>query len=287
MGFYNVSTQTREWNVGNIFKFFGIFQTGKGWNGKESLSVVKGKKAECNLLEVLQGILKPDTKYDCGEQKLPGSTILKKVDAYLAENKVKKCSIVSDGRHRAVALMLAQVFGGNELTVNEYEIAENEIDVDSFEQNVKHDLVTKLGKLDKLNEVIGLIQNGKVTKEADLEKLAGITRYQAQEFFARAMLVRNHKFTPEEALAPSKEDARKASTQADARAYLDANAKQGKNVTKAVESTKIREMHTMMKEAGEVDNLAYQVLDAIATGDTLRLRDICFGLLPKGDTKAE
>ena len=277
---FHITEQFRKWNVSSIFNFVAVFLYGRGWSRKEALSVVKGQTAPCNVLDILKEILTPDKKYTFGEHTDTGAKVMEKVELYLLKNDkaAKKCKAISDGRHRAVALCIAAAYGGEDFVIepNEVQIEKGEVRSDSFEENVKHDYATKLSKIDKLQEVLGLIDAKEAQKEADIQKL-GLTRYQAQEFWAKAMLVRQHDFSIEDAAALKKEDARKASATADAKTYLAENGKAGSNTNKVVAGKVIREMQKLLVEGGvSSENAIRRLVDTLAHGDEVAFRDICF-----------
>lgn len=277
---YHISKQHRAWNVGSIFAFVSLFLFGRGWGKKEALSVVKGKTDSCNVLDVLKSLLTSDKKYPIGEGSYTGQAIIEKVELFLLkhEKTMKKCPVVGDGRHRAMAVTIARAFGGDDFVIDPatVEISPEQLRTDAFEENVKHEYATKLSKIDKLKEVIGMIEAKEATKEADIQKL-GLSRYQAQEFWAKAMLVRQHGMSVEDAAALKKEDARKASATADAEAFLAENAKEGKNAPKTVAGKVVRDMVNLLLEAGiDPENPVRALLEAIGNGDEVAVKDIVF-----------
>ena len=282
MNFPHITTQLRKWNTKSLFEIVADFLIGHVLLGKFPMSRVKGEKKPCNVLEVLKGMLQLDKKYAVGEHNYTGAVIIEKVELHLLkhEKESKKGCVISDGRHRGVAMVVAEAFGADPITAVYLDVDEANVRKDSFEANVAHEKATPLSKIDKLKEVIGLIESKEAQKEADIQIL-GLTRYQAQEFWAKAMLVRQHGFTVESAAALKKEDARKAAATADAKAYLADNAGPGSTrPPKAVSGKVIRDVLKLMEES-HVDeaNGARRVLNAIATGDEVGLRDLAFEII--------
>jgi len=240
------------------------------------MSRVAKKTEPCNVLEVLRDVLSAEKKYTFGEHTRSGAAIIEKVELHLLkhEKEAKKCPVISDGRHRAVALTIAEAFGAEGLEPAFLDISEDEYRKDSFESNVAHEYATKLSKIDKLKEVLGLIESGEATKEADIQKL-GLTRYQAQEYWAKAMLVKQQDFEIEAAAGLKKEDARNAAKAADAEAYLAENAAEGKNQPKVVSGKVIRAMAKLMADGGvDEGNIVRRLVEALANGDELKTEEI-------------
>lgn len=275
---YHITEQYRKWNIKNIMNLAATLLFGAGYLDSYPMSKVKGKSDASNVLDILKTILEPNKKYTIGDLTFTGKAICEKVEMYLLKNQkaMSKCPVIADGRHRAVAVTVAMALGGEGFSVDPtfVEKDESKIRSNSFETNVAHDMATPLGKIDKLKEVIGLIESGEASKEADIQKL-NLSRYQAQEYWAKADLVRGHGFTHEEAIAVSKEDARNAAKEVDARAWLEENAKEKKGAGKVLPGGKMRDAMKLMNEAKiDQNHSVYRMLNAIVSADEVGFKDL-------------
>jgi len=283
MNFPYITEQLRTWDTRTFFQIVSDYLLGHVLLKNFPMSRVKGESQPCNAVDTLKSFLQLDKKYPIGEHNYNGSAIIEKVELHLLKNEkaARKGTVISDGRHRALAMVVAEAFGAPEVEPVYVDVEEDNVRTNSFEMNVAHDKAAKLSKVDKLKEVIGLIDSKEAQKEADIQKL-GLTRYQAQEFWAKAMLCRQHDFSVEEAAGLKKELAREASKQADAREYVDGETKgaAGKNAAKVVSGKVIREVVKLLQESGvPSEDSARKVLEAIATGDEVGLRDLAFSII--------
>lgn len=269
----HITNNPREWKFANVINLLCTFII-KGYMGKYPITFIKGKKDSCNVLEILAALVEKDKKYRIGEQTQSGQAIMDKVELHLSRDKGKKYPVVADGRHRALAIMIANAYG-YDVEPTTVEIEEDDVDVDNLASNVAHDYVTRLNNVEKLTEVVNLINAGKIKKEADVEKQVGLKRGLAQKIFANARLVVHHGMPVADAILIDKETARKAADSANAAKYLAANTKVSTTATKVVSGKEIRECHKMLDD-NHVDHShpVYEVLNTIVEGDSLGLKGL-------------
>jgi len=275
---YAVSEQIRKYHVNVICELVSKLLT-IGWLPTSHIAVC-GVGA-CNVRKVTEETFKADAKYRFGDRTYTGDQIVAMIPDYDGEY-----PIVVEGRHRAVAAVIAKALGwkGN---VNTIEVTPDVASRVAIAGNGANDLVARMASAEKLDAIIPLVKEGLYKRESDLPFLRGTS----QKLWAQAQLVLVHGIPAEKAGLLDKETARKAAMSTNVQEYVEAALAEGKAPVKAMSRTKIEEICKLadgLDPKSVISQLMHAILDdAEITAKSVVVKALRIEERPKQEKKSK
>jgi hypothetical protein len=205
---FHITHNPRQYNAASIIKL-AVAMMLRGWMPGSTV-LVTDEEGDFNASEAVALAFKADDagsekKYDINGVKVTREDIIAKLSEYQWGKKAKFFAVV-DGRHRALAAMIALAYGAKDLKPHTMTVSQDVAKRLAFEGNAANELITRLKASEKLSETISLVEDGTFKREADVPFPRG-TR---QKLWAQAQLVVVHGIPVAKAQKLNKEQARKS-----------------------------------------------------------------------------
>lgn len=236
---YNLSKQTRSWQVRFILDLVYAFVTRKLWDPATVIVIHKGKTGPGNMTDAVKAAFEEGKIYDLAGKKVTAGEIIAKAEAFDAKNAKSKFPVVVEGRHRVVGLWLAAEFHGVQIEAAEAEVGDEMAAKIGLEANLTNEQYAKLLNTEKLGGIVEAVRSGVYKKQTDLP----VKRGQQQALWHRAQAVIVQGIPLDKAVKLSyKEAAQVTEGKADVDAVLAARAG---NAAKVLPGEKIRDLVKM------------------------------------------
>jgi hypothetical protein len=272
MTMFYLTENHRSYQLGFVLNLVFTYVTSKFWPSNTVLVTHKGKALPCNILDIVKILFSEDKVYTICEKKFPQKDILTKVEAYQLAHSNELFAWILEGRHRAVALVLAKVLFDVDIEPNIIEVDDERAKRVAFESNLSNEQFAKMLGTEKLQGVVELINSGVYKQQKDI---AGLEHGQQQLFWHRAQAVIVQGVSLEDAMKFKDYKSADAVAKGEATAADTIAGINSKNKAKVLPGEKIRDCAGMCRtyDAGGDDHIT-KALEYIVNNAETNLKAI-------------